>query len=322
MAPRFDDLFAFGTSVCYLRVYDGAGGESIALAVHLEDSPGPSVFNAAEVLMERIAAVFAGPCRLFVIFPEIGETWTEVHGGASQRDATFHADVPHAEVQRLAGEAVGMPPAEECTAAGLGGSRHPLLALIPAEEEPVGPFDGMDIVAVADLPWAHNPFRCAHRARFEAIRGHYDKDFDGHIPAGAHFFLHLDAEQLAACPYHQHDWVAIADASIVLLEGLTPASERRDVFSAAAELLPDGPDREQLVCLFTDPIVWSPGHTSITNGQHRACALKASGATLCAALIGGERRYEAAVGDARRRAQSDLAAYWVEELGRKRAARP
>jgi hypothetical protein len=158
---------------------------------------------------------------------------------------------------------VGLPPAAQCTAAGLGGSRHPLLALIPAEEQPANTLDEMDIVAVADLPWAHNPFKCAHHDRFQAIRGLYDKDFDGHIPAGAHFFLSLDSEQLAARPYHQHDWVAIADASVVLLEGLAPGSKRHDVFSAAAELLPNGPDRGELVCLCTDPIVWSPGETSI-----------------------------------------------------------
>jgi hypothetical protein len=265
--------------------------------------------------MERIAAVSGDPFRLFVIFPDTGATWTEVLWETGQAEVTFSADVPHAEVQRIAGEAVGLPPATQCTAAGLGGSRHPLLALIPAEEQPANTFDGMNIVAVADLPWAHNPFKCAHRDRFRAIRGLYAKDAGGDVPAGAHFFLGLDAEQLAACPYHQHDWVAIADASIVLLEDLAPDSERHHVFSAAAELLPDGPDRKQLVCLFTDPIVWSPGHTTITNGQHRTCALKASGAPLCAALIRGERLYEAIVGDARRRAQSTLAAHWVGRLG-------
>ena len=95
-----------------------------------------------------------------------------------------------------------MPP-EECTAAGLGGPRHPLLALIPAEEEPVGPFEEMGIVAVADLPWAHNPFKCAHRNRFQAIRKLYGRSFDGGVPAGAHFFLSLDADQLATCSYHK-----------------------------------------------------------------------------------------------------------------------
>jgi|NGEPerStandDraft_6_1074524.scaffolds.fasta_scaffold44113_2 hypothetical protein len=160
--------------------------------------------------------------------------------------------------------------------------------------------DEMQVVAVADLPWPHNPSKCAHIDRFNAVRGFYDKSFDGHIPAGAHFFLSLDADCLAVCAYHQHDWLAIAAASVDLLTGLPPGSDRDDVLSAAADLLPAGPDRLELGFLFSDPITWSPSTTSITNGQHRTCALKASGATLCAALTYGERDYVAAPGDTRR----------------------
>jgi hypothetical protein len=187
--------------------------------MQLQDSPGPSVVNAAEALLERVAAVFGGEGRLFVSFSETSETWTEVIYEADKESVKFVSDVAHAEVERLAGEAVALPSPDRWAAADLGGPRHPLLALVPAPEAPVGPFDEMDVVAVADLPWAHNPFKCAHRERFQEILGLYDKDFDGHIPAGAHFFLSLDAAGFASCRYHQHDWAAIAEASVQLLEG-------------------------------------------------------------------------------------------------------
>ena len=89
MAPRFDDLFAFDTTLCHLRVYDGPGGETVALALQLEDSPGPSVANAAEALAERIVEVFGAPLRLFVIFSGPQEAWLEVLGGVEGGRAKF-----------------------------------------------------------------------------------------------------------------------------------------------------------------------------------------------------------------------------------------
>ncbi len=290
MAPRFDDLFVFDTGLCHLRVYDGPGGESVALALQLDDNPGPSVVTAADVLAGRVATMFGGRPRLFVIFSGVGETWIEVlHGARAGADDRFRECVSHAEVERLVGEAIALPAEEECTAAGLGGPNHPLLTLISTEPEPGGRLDAMGIVSVADLPWAHNPFKCAHRDRFEEIRGLYDKSPGGKLPAGAHFFSSLSADEFAACSYHKRDWIAIAAASLELLQGLRPGSDLRDVLGAAANLLPDGPDRQQLVCLFSDPIKFSPRAIRLTNGQHRACALKAAGAPLCVAHVYRER---------------------------------
>ena len=85
----------------------------------------------------------------------------------------------------------------------------------------------MQVVAVADLPWAHNPSKCDHFNRFEAIRGLYEESFDGHIPAGAHFFLSLDAERFRP-RYHRRDSAAIvAAARWSLLEGLAPDERPR-----------------------------------------------------------------------------------------------
>ncbi len=316
MAPTFNDLFPFGMGMCHMRVYERDIGEPIALALDLDDNPGNSVGNAAGALTERITSVFGPKCRLFIFFPDDDETWIEVLEEADGSNPTFRHDVSQAEVESLAGEEVAMPTAQECTAVDLGGPDHPLLALIPVEEELPSRIEGMQVVAVADLPWAHNPSKCDHFNRFEAIRGLYEESFDGHIPAGAHFFLSLDAEQFATCRYHHHDWAAIAAASVELLEGLAPDSDRDDVLSAAAEFFPEGPEREELGFLFSDPIKWSPSAASLINGQHRTCALKAAAAPLCVALTHGELHHEVVPGEPRRRAQSALAEYWAVRLGR------
>jgi len=104
--------------------------------------------TAPETLAERIAAVFGRSLRLFVIFSGVGETWLEVlgHTGAGTRDR-FREGVSHGEVERLVGEAVVLPLRRSARPASLGGSRHPLLALIPSSRSR---FDAMDVVAVAD----------------------------------------------------------------------------------------------------------------------------------------------------------------------------
>ncbi len=181
--------------------------------------------------------------RLFLMFPATDATWTEVLEEPGSQRATFDLDVSHADVEQLVGETVTVPAPEMCTAPALGGSRHPLLALIPAEEEQPSMLDEMQVVAVADLRWPHNPAKCAHLDRFNAIREFYDKGFDGHVPASAHFFLSLDADHFAACPYHGHDWVAIAEASVDLLKGARPTASHpvrpRRRAAAAREPIPD-----------------------------------------------------------------------------------
>jgi hypothetical protein len=316
MPLLFDDLFAFATGLCHLRVYDTDTGPAVALAVNLEDNPGASVVNAAEALQKRIAATFGGDFRLFSIFPVYGGTWTEVIRPVDGDRATFRNEVTQAEIERLVGAQVSVPGQKECRAVDLAGGDHPLLALIPEEEEEPGVLSEMQVVAVADLPWAHLPSKCANFPDFEAIRALYDETRDGAVPAGAHFFLSLDSERSAACRYHQHDWKAIAAASVEMLAQLDQESDHDDIWREASHLLPEGPDRQELAFLFSDPIIWSPGAESVTNGQHRTCALKAADAPECVVVTGRAFYGEVRPGSPRRRAESALAAYWVRRLGR------
>jgi hypothetical protein len=316
----FDDLFAFEDGLCHLRVYRDEQEGLLALVVQLDDNPGRSIVNAAEVLIERIEAVFGRPSRLFTHFlPQPGHdpVWTEVSRDQEGGRASFdRSRIAHAEIERLVGEMVALPKTGIATAAGVGGESHPLLALISPEEEERTIVREMQAVAVADLPWPHKPSECAHAERFEEIRRLYDESFGGHIPAGAQFFLSLTDDDFASCRYHQHDWRRIADASVELLEALGPTSDFDEVVDRAAVLIDVEADRKELIFLFSDPIKWTPGASSITNGQHRTCALKAAGAELCVALTHGELHTEPVPSNPYRRAQRALAHYWVEQLGK------
>lgn len=270
-------------------------------------------------MLVRVAAVFGDGCRLFSIFPEFdGDAWTEVMPPGDDGRATFRTDVSQAEVERLVAVPVAVPGPAECRAVDLGGEDHPLLALIPEEEAEPGMLAEMEIVAVADLPWAHLPSKCDNFPDFETIRALYDEGREGEVPAGAHFFLGLDPDRLAACHYHDHDWRAIAEAAVELFTQIVPLVqvEAHDIRREASRLLPEGPDRDELTFLFFDPIIWSPEAPSVTNGQHRICALKAADAPECPVVTGSRFMGEVRPGDLRRRAESALAEYWARRLGR------
>ena len=57
---------------------------------------------------------------------------------------------------------------------------------------------------MAKLPYAHNPFRCAHYLTL------YDRDADWDGVEGRRFFESLIAEQFGTCEYHHlADWKVV-----------------------------------------------------------------------------------------------------------------
>ena len=87
--------------------------------------------------------------------------------------------------------------------------------------------------------------------------------------------------------------------------------ELEDVVEAITRILGDTPEGAWCRSLFSDPIVWGPGQDSVTNGQHRSCALRASGAPFCVVDVDGAFVIEPVAADPRRRAAAAVAAYWA-----------
>jgi hypothetical protein len=128
------------------------------------------------------------------------------------------------------------------------------------------------VVRVSSLPYGHLQSRCTHAALFK------DAWQEG---AGRRFFDGLTDEQLASCYYHRlADWREVARASVRIFR-----AHQNELWSTLDEVLATLPlpkrERDQLWWLFHDPIIWGGEADTVTNGQHRICAIRASGARLC-----------------------------------------
>lgn len=99
--------------------------------------------------------------------------------------------------------------------------------------------------------------------------------------SGRRFYESLSGEQLASCCYHRlADWRTVAQASVRLFREYRDRFQS-DLHDAVLDVSRPRRDCEQLHWLFHDPIVWGGEADSVTNGQHRICAIRASGARLC-----------------------------------------
>ena len=134
------------------------------------------------------------------------------------------------------------------------------------------------MVAVADLPFAHNPFRCAHAERFTEPAA--DASDAARAHAGAEFFEQLGPADFASCPRHEGDWRRIAAAAVEVVRASPPGGPYDAALAAAGRTrrLSDPrswlshrlsrPESLWLLSLFDDPIAWRPGAGEVVNGQH------------------------------------------------------
>jgi hypothetical protein len=286
----------------------------VAIAAHLEDNPGSSVVNDAERLHEDIARAFdADPAalRLICYLPAFGrgeDRFTELILGA---EPPFRR-LERVELEMLVGTDLPHLSDEQATIAALGRPDHPALDLVEPPERERDAAEDLTVVAVADLPFAHNPFRCPHGKRYEQILATYPDSWSSHAPAGAQFFLSLADDDFTACEFHAADWAAVGAASVELLARLQRGDGREAVEQLADQLLASEPERGWLVSLFRDPIHYSAGADRVGNGQHRACALRASGAPC--AVVDTQLRGEPQPRDVRGAARAALAVYWADAI--------
>jgi len=137
-------------------------------------------------------------------------------------------------------------------------------------------------VEVRRLPLFHAPFKCAHAVRFERfLRGAQQLSMtsdEAELVAGAQFYTSLSSGDFEVCDFHDGNWSQIAEASIELLANLSTFDPDAIGTRADAAFPGKGTDAAWLASLFWDPIVWRDGQSTVTNGQHRLCAIRASGA--------------------------------------------
>jgi hypothetical protein len=312
----YEGLHCFGSrSVCHLRLVAANDDHpQIAVATDLEDAPGASIVNGFEALVRSVSTDFGeAPTRWLLHFPEHDETsqsregtWTE---GIPASDDCRWRSTTREDAEAISGLDLSRFEKEPATIAELAGESDLLRALSQEPEPERLPGERFRAVPVAALPFPHGPFRCPHDERFKEISRLYDKS--NSTVVGAHWYLTLTDGDFAGCPFHDCDWHRVAEASVRVLEGLAPDATRDDLVAACtAERLPKR-ELEGLLSLFSHPIDWTPGSPTLTNGQHRSCALRAAGAEMCAVDTSGYRADERTPASSRAAASASLAAYWA-----------
>ena len=322
MMLLFDGLHCFGDrSMCRIRVVSATNdAPRIVIATHLADSPGASISNDFERLVTSVNADFGQqPTRWLLHFPEPEDpanpdelNWTE---GIPDDDDPRWLHLSRTDAEALTGLDLSSAETETSTVADLASDQGLLRSLAQTPEPERLPGEYLRVVPVTALPFAHGPFKCQHEARFTELGRGYDGT--DRTVVGAHWYLTLTTEDCAQCPFHAGDWHAVAEASVEVLESLAPASTYDDLAAACAGQALQQQEAAWLHSLFSDPIDWTPGSSTLTNGQHRSCALRTAGAERCVIDTSGYTPPQSNPVSSRAAASATLASYWAS-----RAARP
>lgn len=173
---------------------------------------------------------------------------------------------------------------------------------------------GIRPVPVSRLPWPHRLSKCPHFPRAEAIEKTYPHDWYAGQVAHAELFTRLTPADFAACPYHQGNWAAIAEAATAYAAADPDDDSEHGRAAHTMEHL-DERERTWARALVQDPICWDDNHDSLTNGQHRTCALRAAGVPYLP--VEGRHLPDTAkpdAMDARTHAQHTVREFWRDVL--------
>ncbi len=259
-----------------------SGDTSLAVVTNVPGDPSGSSTNRIETVAEYVQSTFHAPSmRLFDVWPrrarEYGEPrWCEVPLTDINRR---WPETSRAQLEEEIGVPLpDLPSHDELyrRVIALGGGTE--------QEVYVRVFEAFP---VERLPPPHLPARCAHLGRFHeieaALTARFSNGIERSLEAGRCFLATLTPVDLAACPRHAADWKAIADESVRILAGSESDGER--LAEAVRSALPEV-ERRWLVSLFDDPV--RIGGDSYSNGQHRGCALRFSGAQRAAINVRDE----------------------------------
>ncbi|MDH6522072.1 hypothetical protein [Streptomyces sp. SAI-090] len=173
---------------------------------------------------------------------------------------------------------------------------------------------GVRAVPAAALPWPHGLFKCKYAERGKHIARTYPGGRRADQTAHAELFAELGDEEFAACPYHQGDWPAIAEAVLAFAEvDEDEEPERASELYAMEHLSPR--DRQWARRMLSDHIWWEEGAASLTNGQHRVCAMRQAAVAqvpVYGRYLPGQQLPDAK--DAREHARTTVEQYWIGRL--------
>lgn len=266
--------------ICWLRLFDdpGANPHHVAIVTDVPGNPGRSIANGHEaiqqVLVDRFGVKLAS-LAFYQVWPagrmQDGALWSKIDRAGHAEDP----DVSRAHVERLVGQDLpDLPEHAELyrQVLAFGGGVW--------QEEFQRVFEALP---VQELPPPHNPSECAQRERFERILAEMpanDGPMQRDLEAGKAFLASLTPGDLARCRYHRADWRAVAEESVHILEACGDRAETGEYLDAASRSSLPKTEKGWLSSLFADAVFIGGG--SYTNGQHRGCALRFSGADRAA----------------------------------------
>jgi hypothetical protein len=95
----------------------------------------------------------------------------------------------------------------------------------------------------------------------------------------AAFLSESGRRAMASCKYHKPDWVRLVRIQREVLDQGDGNDVGPETHPEYSQLSRKG--QQGLLALVADPIHWSDNDKSLTNGQHRLCALRAAGIEAC-----------------------------------------
>ena len=269
MPAIYEDVYTWPgwgrTSICWLRLFALRDSQIVAVATDVPLNVGPSVVNDFKGLKTHLAT--SHPMTGFIWFTaylsELGAEETDFRRVGEGRERG--GAVARHEIEELVGERLSeLPESAEL--------EERLLAAGGEHDEPSAA--RFVLRRVSDLPFPHNPSRCAHHVRFEKMVAQTSASSHEELVAvGQRFIESLGPNDFETCSYHEPDWREIAEASVRIVEDLGEQPSDDELRDAIMNLELRDHDQRELLLLFVHPIVASAD--SFTNGQHRSCALRA-----------------------------------------------
>lgn len=268
-----------GPGIYWLRLW-ARDDSHVAVVTEVPGNPGLSVCNGIEEIREHLVEHFgvdSSRLQLFEIHPT--DCWSFGREAERMRiDFTPSAEFTDVTLDQIV-IAVGnaLPPLP---------AHADLYAQV--REAGGGVFQSTywhiyKAVPVEEIPVPHNPSGCAHYERFRML-GSDGKEGES---VGRRFLETLTEADRGKCRFHEADWRWIAEQSVRIITELGHVESGKYV-DAVDRIKRRRKDRSWLRSLFFDPIVIAGG--SFSNGQHRACALRFSGASHAAMVIGDDER--------------------------------
>lgn len=283
MDLRYNDVIAVpdngieADGIYWLRLYRSEDVD-VAIITEVPGNQGRSVCNGIEKTARWILNAFELIAERTIWF----ECWP---AGFYEDKPPRYAKVSFGDLGDMSGPDWGRDIGRSDVEAIVGTS----LAPIPSHEELLdrvivaggdlthpGPSLAFKIVPTNDLPAPHQPFRCAHYERYKEIAETMGNNHQNEQAVGRAFQESLTPSDYRKCRFHKGNWNAIATTAVRIVYERGSQPTDHDISEVAEEAKLSKKNCMWLRSLFGDAIFIEGG--SYTNGQHRGCALRVSGA--------------------------------------------